>query len=530
MENTQSLTKPHDPFSLRKIDAYLEKYYKTLWMALRHHKTHKNQHLTMAGHQYMKAILMDKTKHIVVMKSTQCGISECLIVLVIGETINGRSVFYVLPTYDIMGRFVSNRFEKSLAYTPYYKQFTKGGVTKKSDNKTLKDIGKGVISFAGSNTPVPFTEFPADTYVIDEKDQCHQDHIKMGKERLGHADDPRMIEVSNPTITDFAIDEAYAMSDKKLWSMRCSRCNEFIFPSFFDHVVREVEDQVYILRDKTFDKETGQSLLAICDKCERPFDRYSDGEWVYQQRSAISGYQISKIFSGKIPLSDLVFNFNRGLVNDFEMQRFYNSDLGLPFVQAGAKLTTNLLNSCIRNYNAPMFSDKKCVMGVDVGAVLHVRINEILEGDQRRAVFIGTVNELEDLFLLVKQYNVVCAVIDALPETRLAKTFAHSFKGGFRCFFGTAKRDILTPKEKTVTVDRTQLLDTVKEEFILEKIYLPGNASSIDSYYDQMTASTRIYDEAKEMYRWEEGSKADHYFLTEGYCSLAFKLLKLITK
>lgn len=531
---TPKLSQPNENrITAKAFGKYLKNNHPALWLAINHHRTHKNKPMTLKGHQYLKGILMDKSPHLVVMKSTQCGVSEALIIFVVDETMRGRSVFYVLPTHLLMGRFVANRFEKSLVYTKFYRSLDKGstGETgKRTDNKSLKDLGSGVVTFAGSNTPVPFTEFPADTLVIDEKDRCHQDNIKMGEERLGHADNPRILEVSNPTITEFAIDESFQESDKKRWSIRCSNCGAHIFPDFYDHVVRQESENIYTLRDTDYEPGQGKILRPICNECEKPFDRFVDGEWVPEVSSDISGYQISKLFSGTNPLEKLVRNFERGLVNDFEMQRFYNSDLGLPYVQEGARISKNILDACKRDYLMPGSSRMRCVMGVDVGKVLHVRINEVLPDDTRRAVFIGTVDELSDLFLLAKQYNVATAVIDALPETRLSKQFSMSFPGGFRCFFGGPRRDIVAPRDKIITVDRTQTLDVVKEDLLLERILLPKNADQIPDYYSQMQASTRIYDEEKEVYRWEEGSKDDHFFLAEGYCSLAFKLIKFVNK
>lgn len=505
--------------------------YPRLWMALFNHKTHKNKNLTFDNHLYLKQIYMDSSDDIVIMKSTQNGISEFLIVYASTELYQGHSVFYVLPSHELMYRFVSNRWEKSYLYSDFYKAMMRNSEQgyRKAESKSLKDVGDGVVSFAGSQSEKPFAEFPADVVIVDEKDLCDQDNIAMARERLDHSDVRRMISVANPTITNYGIHIDYQESDQKAWFIKCSSCGKYIQPDFFKHIVQEIDKGVYILRDKEGDLESERDIMPICHHCGKPFDRFADGEHVPKYKGKRkSGYQISKLYSGTSRLQQLVKNFNDGLVNDFKMERFYNADLGLPYVSAGAKITREMLEEAKQNYTMPDRLNKPCIMGIDVGGVLHVRIDEVYgtkEDSETRAVFIGEVHELQDLFNLCKRYNVKAAVIDALPETRLSKAFSVSLPFAFRCFFGGERKDTVNMKDKIVTVDRTQALDNVKEAFLMGRAKLPKNADSIKDYYDHMQASTRIFDEKKNRYIWDEGSAADHYMLAEAYMRIAHKLL-----
>jgi len=381
---------------------------------------------------------------------------------------------------------------------------------------------------------VPFAEFPADVVIIDEKDICNQDHVAMARERLDHSDVRRMIAVANPTITNYGIHLDYKESDQKNWFIKCSSCGKYIQPDFFQHIVKEIDKGVYILRDTEATMDSIEDIRPVCNYCNKPFDRFAEGEHVPKYRNKIkSGYQISKLYSGTSRIQQLVKNFNDGLSNDFKMERFYNADLGLPYVSAGAKITRDMLEENKQKYTMPDKLKKPCIMGVDVGGVLHVRINEVYKATadetHTRAVFIGEVRELEDLYNLCKRYNVKAAVIDALPETRLSKAFSMSLPFAFRAFFGSERKDNINMQDKIVTIDRTQALDNVKEMYLLNKAILPMNADSIKDYYDQMQASTRIFDEKKNKYVWEEGSAADHYFLAEAYMFTALKILIMTT-
>lgn len=510
---------------------YLEAHYRALWIMLKHHKTHTNKNMTLKGHMYLKEILMDQSRHRVVMKATQGGVSEALIIITWDAAEKGYVVFYVLPTHELRNRFVGNRFEKSIAYTPFYQQHKGSGISKSFkldaiDNKSLKDIGKGIINFAGSQSDVPFIEIPADWFVVDEADSCDIKRLEMGKERLGHSSDPHEVYVGNPTVVGSFLDEKYQESTMGLWTIK-AECGHEIQIDFFDHVVRQVDEHDYIIRDPNYDIETGSDIMPVCDTCGKPFDRFLDGTYVPRRKALFDGKQISRLFSGTSTLTELTNNFSKALLNPYRMQRFYNSDLGLPYTAEGAKVSFSMLDANRADYLMPATSENPCVMGVDVGNDLHVRINRLLPDKKKQAVFIGKVKTLQELFSLCTSYNVIAAVIDALPEIRLSRQFSHSMSGYFRCFFGGDKMDNINPKEKTITASRTLVMDEMKEMILKNEILLPKNLETLDEYKKHMSEPTRTWDEDKEAYVWAS-NRDDHFFLAETYCCLAEKILKFM--
>jgi hypothetical protein len=517
--------------NLRKRNRYLEKNFPVLWMALNHHRNHKNERLTFKKRKYLVDIYTDLNPYISIMKSTQCGISEWLIIYCICETILGRSVLLAYPIQDIMRRFVLNRFNKSVLYTPYYQKLISSDTGKKTESMDLKDVAKGVIAFAGSNTPNPFIEFPAETYAIDEKDRGNQSNLLMGKERLSNADNPKEINVSNPTYTNVGIDIDYKDADRKKW-VNYAECGHKINIDFFKHVVRKVDDKSntkdYIILDKDFDPLSGRDCNVICHKCHKPFYRYGDGEWVPFQRHFKKSYQISKMYSTKVKMSAMIDNFNKGLVNDSIMERFYNADLGLPFEGQGSKIFPYQLNNCIRDYNPLPYSTESCIMGVDVGKHLHVVIGKIVNDNDIQIVYIGYVHGKGDIIDFLKRFNIRCAVVDALPEIRLAKELCYDYSGIFRWFSHSEKKDLIKIKDRTILANRTEMLDDVKEAVIMQKFLLPQNAASIPDFYDQVCAPTRIFDEDKKIYKWEEGNAADHYCFSLAFLLLAKKVLVMV--
>lgn len=495
------------------------------------HRTHRGERLNIASGSFLDWIYRDMSRQIIVQKSTQSGISEYLIVRAFTRAEAGMSVFYVLPTYELKNQFVKERVDKSLVYSEHYRKVTKESDKKFSESMSMKQLKRGVIAFVGSNTTNAFLSFPADDVIIDELDRCNKDNIVMAPERQAASRDKTTLKVSNPTILNFGIDYDYKKSDRKKWAVK-HECGEWIFPEFFQHVVEQVGDNDYVIRDKRYDRYSGRDISPICHHCGKEFNRYMAGEWVPEEPGReLSGYKISKVFSSTVLVRELVETFNEALLSPTKLQRFYNADLGEAFNAAGAKITRNVLDECIDpDYMMPASSKGICVMGIDVGERLHVRIDELTHDGHSLAVYIGAVREYEDIVELQKAYRVRLFVVDGLPETRLSKRLVGSLPRGFMAFYGKVKDDIINPTKRMLTVERTQALDAVKESYLLRQTVLPANARDIPEFYDHMEASTRVYDEDRGEYVWVEGNNPDHFFHAEAYVKYARKLYLLLSK
>ena len=226
-------------------------------------------------------------------------------------------------------------------------------------------------------------------------------------------------------------------------------------------------------------------------------------------------------------VKELVDRFNDGLIDIDILQRFYNGDLGLPYTAAGSKIDKEMLDRCIADYTMTGSTLGACVIGIDVGTMLHVRINRVCPDGKLQAVYIGSVrdeNEINDLF---DKFKIVAGVIDANPERRMAERLCRRNRGLFRCYYGEVKNDTVDSIKKTITVDRTAALDNVAAMIVARNLILPKNAESIEDYYEQMQASTRLFmssgNKGSGTYKWVE-SGADHFFHSEAYALLAKNL------
>lgn len=523
--------------TLEKYAAMQKRYDFMAWLVTKHHKNHKSNFLQFDTHQYLRKIYHDKSEYIVIIKSTQNGISEYLLVRALAHAIQGMRVFYVLPTYELVKRFVDERYEKSTQNTPYYRGLVRMA-KEEMDNKMTesvksKDIGDGNIAFVNSGSSAGFTEYAADEVIIDELDKCDQTNIKMADERLSHSDYRWRTKISNPTYRNFGIDAEYKNTDQLEWYVKCENGHS-VNLDWFTHVVKEYDDGRYMIRDTEWSWESGRDIYPICDKCGAKINRHSDGEWVSHNESTKRGYRLTKLFSGTVTIAEILDRFNDGLSDDETMQRVYNADLGKAYTAEGSTITRDMITNRIEDYNYHVESGM-IIAGIDVGKYYNYVIKKITHDGKLKTLKVGKERNTETLITILREYKIKAGIIDGLPETREARKIASKFPMMFLCYFGSAKKDSIDPRSKTVTVQRTSAIDAVKESLLTDKIVYPHNVGNDEEFISQMTSSVRVFNAEKKSggqqgaYEWVEDGP-DHYLLATAYCLIAQRLLILMKR
>lgn len=497
-----------------------------LAFAISNHVNIRGEKMQFHDKPYLVAIYTDNAPEICLQSSVQTGKSEFLIVGAHSWAERGLQVLYVLPTIDIRNLFVANRVDKLYRQPHYAQQIAdaKGD----SNSRGLKHFGpnNGAIFFAGSNSETTFIEKPIDLVIGDEIDRFDQANYEKADDRMTASPYKLKYEASNPTVDKFGINARYLLSDQRQWFVKCDHCGRWQIQDWFKNVVRQTDDNRYLLLDTDWEQGCGRDIYLMCRHCVKPLNRFDiRGAWVPRRPSVkdTHGYHIHQMMSSFVRIDRMYQRFNRAQTDDTKMQVFYNSDLGLPFAGAGSKITLEMLNNCKENYLMPPHAER-CFMGVDVGKVLHVTIYQLCPGERLRAVFIGTVKEFEDLDILMNRYEIVSYVIDAMPETRKATEYAKKYTArGWMCRYIHGLMEVQKNDDtRIITADRTMLMDRVLSWFAQRKFILPTNAQSLDGgdYYDHLSTPTRIYDEDKERYDWL--GSPDHYFHSSLYALLAY--------
>ena len=470
------------------------------------------------------------------MKSTQNGISEYLLCRSIAHAIEGKRVFYVLPTFELVKRFVDERYTKCILNTSYYKGLVKlakeeEGV-RPTESVRSKDIGNGNISFVASFSKVGFTEYAADEVIIDELDKCDQDNVEMAWERLSASEYRRQTKISNPTFRNIGIDREYALTDKREWNVYC-QAGHRVQLDWFKHIVRKTDNERYIIRDSEWTWNSQRDIYPICDICGKPVDRKGKGIWVPTAESRKRGYRLTKLCTGTVTLVEILDRFMSGLQNSEIMQRFYNADLGQAYTAEGSGISRDMILNCVGEYYSGK-EDGVIIAGIDVGTYYNFVIKKMLPDGTMKTLLVGKERNTDRLIEKLKEYKIRAGVIDGLPETREAKKISNAFNFMFLCYFGSVKNDKIDIINKTVTVQRTSAIDAVKAGLLTKKIKYPMNIESDAEFIDQMTSSVRVYEDTKRTgtqgkYTWVEGNKADHYLLATAYCLVARRLIVLIS-
>ena len=485
----------------------------------------------------LEDIANDDHPYVVVQKSAQIGVTELMVSQSLWAAdvgFAGRgNVLYLMPTQGQMGDFSQARFDMAIAESPYLSSLVRPEPPsrKGANSMRLKWIGNGYIYLRGSDSPRAIASVDADLVILDEYDQMHDGTLVLAQKRLASSENGRIRVVSTPRFSGVGINELFLASDMRYYFIPCLHCGLDQKLTFDDNVCKKLRE-------------------LVCKKCREPIKGIAKGKWIASapDEKKIRGYHLNRLYSPWLNIGALIDSSEA--TSTLEVQEFYNSDLGEVYNPPGGGLTPIELDKCRSNYSVEDYSGQPCVMGIDVGNSLHVVIRE----DTRKPIrkpesrlpapelsgklwFADTVASFEELDRLCEKFNVVSAVIDALPETRLSKSFAerHSFASiaHYRDTDVDHKFDKATPdKTRSVTLNRTLAMDGCVDRFRTHEIQLPMNARELGGrvrknqgeYYRQMLASKRVLVESGHgdiRARWNEGSAADDFAQAEVYCFIA---------
>jgi len=142
---------------------------------------------------------------------------------------------------------------------------------------------------------------------------------------------------------------------------------------------------------------------------------------------------------------------------------------------------------------------KGCLMGVDIGTRNHVVIRQRHE-DRLQAVYIGEVDDIDELDAFMQRYQIRAAVVDALPETRKAQEFAARFEGRvYVAYYPTQPRGVKraspyqwSEDENVVNIDRSRAFDGVLAGYYNKQYENPADAPTIKDYYLHLRNLVRV--------------------------------------
>lgn len=489
----------------------------------------------IAAHPFLVDIYKDTTPVKVIYKASQMGASEWAISYAFHACdVRDATVLYISPSDTHVSDFSTARIGPAIEASDYLLRIVVEETKDKSgrrgtDRTTLKRVRNRFLWLRGAmvkadGRAAQLKSIDADILILDEVDEMDPRAPAIAAKRIGHSLIAEEIWISTPTYSGYGIHRKWNETDQREWFVKCPHCGK--------RQVLEIENCVTewdkLGRPVSWHGQPGNAWIA-CTKCKRKMDRIAAGEWVatYPDRSkTIAGYHLTKMFSPITPLLDIVQRLQT--TDETERKETINQDLGRPYFPRGGRLTSDVLDKCIMDYE-PRLNGNPVFMGVDVGAVLNViiRQKEDPETGISHLLYAGVVDDFDALIPLINEYGVVNCVVDALPETRSARTFQAGCEPGmvWLAYYVGQRTGLKIPepmkwdaKDGIVTIDRTRLLDAMFGRFYDRTAALPVYIRDVPDYYRQVTDPIRIVRDSVAHYT---DSGTDHYAHAEAYCLAA---------
>lgn len=506
------------------------------------------------AHPHLRAIYADECREMVIYKAAQLGASEYLISWMLwAADMRNATGLYVFPTDTHVSDFSAARLGPAIepAVSSYLAQIIVGGAaaegSRGADRVGLKRVHNRFIYFRGAKVSPDgrapqLRSIDADALVLDEFDEMDTRSPAIARKRLSASGFAQVRIASTPTYADMGIHAEYLASDQRQWHIPCLSCGKHHAPTL-DDLVLEWDK---LGRPVRWNQAADGSPFLKCPACGGALDRESgNGEWVaLHPEREVHGYHLFRLSLPGHSLESLLANLDT--LDETKRQQAFNQDLGLPYTPSDAQFITDaVLDKARREYAlGEVSASGNNYAGIDVGRVLHIVIRGTAADGSRPLRFVGTVDSFDDASRLLKQFNVKICVVDALPETRAARSFQKEFPRykvwlAFYADGGEATKKeqpgVWDQKELKVNIDRTRALDMMfaglyaaangNAQDRAEWNTLPANIRDVRDYYAHLKAPKRVLrkDASGAQVAVYLESGPDHYAHAENYCSMARK-------
>ncbi|UCE26749.1 MAG: phage terminase large subunit family protein [Candidatus Coatesbacteria bacterium] len=456
---------------------------------------------SFADHAYLKAIYDDSAERTVFMKAAQVGLSTYHLIKAIRLADEGYKTVYFLPTGDQARAFARERFKPLLENSGLA-----GRVAGPADRITFAD---GAVLFHGLRSEAGVRSVDADFIVMDELDVSPADRVVLATDRILHSELGWVSYLSTPTYPGIGVSRLFDESDRRHWLVRCVGCGfDFDPDDHFPDCIGEV----------------GGTVSRICARCGRPF--YPEaGRWVaaHPSEKALRGYHVSHLATA-LPAAEILRQY-REAERPFELRRFYNSVLGVPYHDPSGGLSAEELNGCIGDYAPAQVADG-AVMGVDTGDTIYAVV-ALPEQTRLKVVYACEADHFEELDGLMGRFGAAACVVDAMPYKASASDFARRFPGrvwiaylGAQRYYVDVERQAAGAVQR-VGLDRSSAFDETVTAVRRREVSFPRRDDpAVDRLLEHLGNIYRVVEETTTGYRavWKSAGP-DHYA-----CALLFAL------
>lgn len=344
---------------------------------------------SFSGHEYQEFVLRDESREVVIRKCSQVGLSEisARLALALSAIIRGYTVAYTLPTAGFAATFMRTRIDPVIQGSPYLKSMLRGEL----DNNEVKKIGDSFLYLKGaqsSNAPI---SVPCDHLIHDEVDFSDPEVLSQYQSRLTHSKYKRKTKLSTPTLPDRGIDYEFQRSRRHFNLVKCSCCNHWFAPDYFEHVrVPGFTDDLRQITKANIHRYNVAEAHMVCPKCGGvPSMLPEHRQWVCENptdRFIASGIQVTPFDAPTIITPGYLIEASTQYKRYVD---FINFGLGLPTLDEDATLTRDELQRCIGNELDETTGSN--VMGVDMGMTCYFTIGRVRQDSSIRLLHLEQV-------------------------------------------------------------------------------------------------------------------------------------------
>lgn len=515
----------------------------------------KSGRVDFTRYPYMSDVYADLSPEITIIKGAQLGFSTWAMCRTLWMlTTFSCTVIYTFPTREQVSEYTAARIDPIIKQTPYLmsriEDVNSVKLKKFRRDLTRTDAGVSLVYFQGAAKEADAIAVDADLVVHDEEDKSNPQVINQYTERLTASRFKYRARLSTPTIPGKGVDRSYKGTDQMKWLVTCSACNaefELRFPKEEGDPRSNIEP--HTLAEVYQRNIPPRYICHLCKATLTDIDRGS-GRWVplRPETGLPRGYQISQMAAPWISAYDIL----KGRSDAIYESDFWNLKIGMAWMAGTTSMTRAVLEARATD-NRMQLTGFGCFMGVDVGQMLDIIIEQYDEAGQAHVVKIARVpwdpaGDFEELDQFMRDFDIQVCVMDRLPETGMARRFASRWNdpGVTRVYLCSYREetsnatsrevkfiendpDVRSDDSSSVKAPRNELLTQVSNELV-KRLWLPmvDGSPEYEAFFDHCWNAKRTphYDDGADAtktvatYVWEN-TGPDHLFHALAYAYLA---------
>ena len=490
-------------------------------------------------HEYQKEILDCTAREINVQKCSQIGLSEISVrkALALCGMIKNFTVIMTLPTASFAATLSKTRVDPVIKESPYLREMLTD-----TDNVEVKQLGTSFLYIRGcasNNAPI---SIPASCLIHDEIDFSDSHTVSQYKSRLTHSEHKMIHRLSTPTIPGKGINLEFMRSKRYFNFVKCSCCNHFFLPYYYDHLkIPGYTGELLDITKKNIHTLDHANAYIECPKCGgKPNLGPEHREWVCEnptENHLAVGYQVTPHDAPRIitPAYLVEASTSYQSVGDF-----VNFSLGLPYFSSESVLSPDEIRGTI--VSSKFEGSQAYVMGIDLGKTCHICVAACSYDGAMQVVHLEAVplQLLREKYKdLRARYRVRTSTIDSLPytDTVLALQALDPYNLWASVYTNTKGTDLFTVKQKdeekekglqamrVINVSRNRTFDALMA-FIRSGQFSKVTDEHDDEFVAHCTDMRRVKDwnmRSQEIeFSWiKSESGADHYFFALSYAFLS---------